>query len=477
MVKKCNLLLFIFVALLMMMAACGGSGTQSGTGDDQSDGSKPPAGQQEQQQAQNRDTVNQDNAPAPKELTVDKPVELTVYYMFSGLGYEGFMNEVGERIVKRQPNISFHYLENEQGANLAGLQHLVTTNTNVDLIILTPPAFINLVETGLDAYIDDLVKKHNFDLGSLDEQVLSVLRAAGNEKLPGLPYKTIPLTILYNRDVFDKFGVDYLKDGMTWDEFYDIARLLTRQDGGVIYRGFANHQMGGYTSNNQLSLPLIDTKTNKAAFETDLWKSYLQNIIRFYQVPGLEVGEDSLRGTTGGGAFNMFTKEQTIASLLTYASNYPKKSAGIDMNWDAALYPEFPEAPEVGSMPHMVFLALSSTSKHPDEAFIALTAMTSLEAQLDYARNGVVPVLKDQQQVIEVFGTGTDDLQGRNARALIPKKYAAAVPYSQYAELANGQLVSQIDQVILGTKDLNTALRDAAENVNLKIAELEAASK
>lgn len=437
------------LTLLMVASACSGNKAEPGT-----------------------TKVRDQGGEKTVSLNVDKPVELTVYYMFSGLGREGFMNEIGNLIVKKQPNLTFKFLENEQGGNLAGLQYLLTTKQDVDLILGTPPVFSDISEAGLDAYIDDLVQTYRFDLGTLDSEVLSVLYAAGNGELPGLPLKTIPLTILYNRDIFDKFGVDYLKDGMTWDQYYNVVRRITREDGGVTYKGFANHQMGGYTSNNQLSLPLIDAKTNKAALDTDRWKSYLENLLRFYQIPGIAMNADDLKASSGAGAYTKFTKEQSVASILTYASNYPKKSAGIDMNWDAVQYPQFPEAPDTGSMPHMVFMALSSTSKHKEEAFKAMTAMTSEEVQLSLARIGVIPVLKNQQKVLEVFGTGTEDLKGRNVKGLIPRKYAAAVPYSKHTQMANGVLGGKLDSVILGSKDLNTALREAAEQVNLEISKL-----
>ncbi|MFC3768162.1 hypothetical protein ACFOSW_05710 [Paenibacillus sp. GCM10012303] len=221
---------------------------------------------------------------------------------------------------------------------------------------------------------------------------------------------------------------------------------------------------------------MIDAKTNKAALDTGGWKTYLENILRFYQIPGIATNADDLKASSGAGAYTKFTKEQSVASILTYTSNYPKKSAGIEMNWDAVQYPQFPQAPDTGSMPHMVFMALSATSKHKEEAFKAMTAMTSEEVQLSLARIGVIPVLKNQQKVLEVFGTGTEDLKGRNVKGLIPRKYAAAVPYSKHTQMANGVLGGKLDSVILGSKDLNTALREAAEQVNQEIAKLNTSS-
>lgn len=46
--------------------------------------------------------------------------------------------------------------------------------------------------------------------------------------------------LFYNKDIFDKFGVAYPKNGMIYEETLDLdlARRVTRSDGGVQYLGF-----------------------------------------------------------------------------------------------------------------------------------------------------------------------------------------------------------------------------------------------
>lgn len=41
----------------------------------------------------------------------------------------------------------------------------------------------------------------------------------------------------YNKDMFDEAGIDYPDGSWTWDEFYDIAEKLTKEDGSQY--GFA----------------------------------------------------------------------------------------------------------------------------------------------------------------------------------------------------------------------------------------------
>jgi multiple sugar transport system substrate-binding protein len=58
---------------------------------------------------------------------------------------------------------------------------------------------------------------------------------------------TGPMVIYYNKELFDRSGVPYPKDGWTLDDMVERTRRLTRQDGGVQYWGYQVN--GGYLRN------------------------------------------------------------------------------------------------------------------------------------------------------------------------------------------------------------------------------------
>src|SRR5690606_17655071 len=102
-------------------------------------------------------------------------------------------------------------------------------------------SFNNLVERyDLQYDIEDLIKKHNYDLNRLEPGVVEGMRGlTASGKLYGLPTNDSgSLVVLYNRDLFDRFGQDYPVDMMTWDEIYQVAQRMTRVEDNVIYRGF-----------------------------------------------------------------------------------------------------------------------------------------------------------------------------------------------------------------------------------------------
>jgi multiple sugar transport system substrate-binding protein len=55
--------------------------------------------------------------------------------------------------------------------------------------------------------------------------------------LYALPFSMNYGMTIYNKDIFDKFGIPYPKDMMTWNEMLDLGKKLTKLEQGVQYVG------------------------------------------------------------------------------------------------------------------------------------------------------------------------------------------------------------------------------------------------
>jgi multiple sugar transport system substrate-binding protein len=403
------------------------------------------------------DGASKDNPPeATKE-----PVELTFYYMYADSNYEAFMKEHGSLIQKKYPNFSFKFIQNTKGSTL---EDIIANKTDVDVFIAINPSMMTIKEMKLDGDLTDLVAKYKYDLNRIDSSALNVLRNIGEGRLPGLPFKINTLGLFYNKDLFDKFGVPYPKDGWTWDDVLETAKRLTRSDGGVEYRGFGIRPLGQTMQLNQLSISMI-TNDYKATIDNDQWKMYFNKLIPLFQVPGYNPTSALLADAKQS---DMFAKEKTLAMLVQMNSDYPKAHQQLNLNWDIATFPTFKEKPGVGPQPDIVYYVLSATSKHRDEAFLAMTEILSDEVQMARSKLGNPSVLKNKA-ILDVFGTENPDLQGKNVKALIPQKYAEPAIYNKYNSKVVGQLAGSFREVILGTKDLNTSLREREERANKDI--------
>ncbi|RKN86141.1 ABC transporter substrate-binding protein [Paenibacillus ginsengarvi] len=425
---------------VMLIGACGSGGSGSG--------------------AANRESTNGNGSPA---AALKEPVKLTIYYPWSGYPKETFMETYGNYMVQKYPNISIEYIQSGRGTTM---DELIASKAELDLIMTTSNAYQSLQDRGLNGDITELAKKYQYDFNKLDETVYELTKALEPGKIAGLPLKVNAPGFFYNKDLFDKFGVPYVKDGVTWDDVYETAKKLTREDGGIQYRGFGIRSTNFITF-NQLSLPRLDA-TSKAVFNNGEWKSFLDNFIRFFQLPGFAPTKDA----TGiaGAATNMFLKDRTLAMLVQMNSDWPKAEQGVQMNWDAATFPEFKSHPGVGPQPEAVYFVVPNTSKKRDAAFLAMAALTDEELQFKAAKSGAAPVLKSAKWR-DVYGSEEPNLKGKNAVALVPKKYAPTNGINQYNVIAETNIAATVNGVILGATDMNSALRVAEEATNKAIEE------
>lgn len=390
-------------------------------------------------------------------------------YFLGSTDKERFIRDHGNDIQKKFPHINvIYYLRSSTTDDSKGtlsIDGALTRGIPIDIIHVAPDQIDPyLVDTKLAYDIDDMIKKYKYDLSIVYPQAIETLRSITGGPLYGLPVNHSIHKLYYNKDLFDKFGVSYPKDGLTWDEVYDLAKKLTRTDGGVQYQG-AIIPFDNLTLFNQLSAPLVDRNTSKSLFVSDpKWKKFAENLVRFRQIPGNE-----------NQALASFTQNGTAAMLVTTND----LNATWTTNWDIAKAPVFADLPGVGSGIQGNMFALASTSKHKDEVFQVIAFLASKEHMLAMEKAGSLTVLNDPNKKKE-FGKEIPWLQRKiNMEAMFQDKIAAPFTMTAYDGLARTALNKQLVDLAAGkVSDMNTALRQAAEEADKAIqAQIEKTKK
>src|SRR5690606_19838385 len=102
----------------------------------------------------------------------------------------------------------------------------------------------------------------------VEPAALDMIQKVSDGKVTALPMYINQHILFYNKDIFDKFAVDYPHNHMTWDELYETAKSLTRTDGGVNYLGFSHQFLNGtFLVMNPYGQDLIDPNTGEITFE------------------------------------------------------------------------------------------------------------------------------------------------------------------------------------------------------------------
>ncbi|WP_019533250.1 ABC transporter substrate-binding protein [Paenibacillus ginsengihumi] len=387
------------------------------------------------------------------------PVTLT---MWASMSEELFQKLVAEPVKLKYPHIDMKLVTTDKK-----IPDLIATDEVPDIINDTIASIPKYEDLNLTEDLTPYIKAHNMDLGRIRPVVLDTVRkASGDDRLLGLPISGNVVMLYYNKDIFDRFGVAYPKDGMTWDEVYELAKQVTKMDGGVQYRGF-DFQDSFQFAANQLSLGVVDAGSNKAIVNNEPWKKLFENYARFYTIPGNEVSDK-----TYGKSLDVFLKDKTLAMYVTSSIFSRLPDAVKDgLNFDMVTLPAFPEAPGITTQVDGGIRILTTTSKHKEQAFLALSAMLSDEAQTLISKNGNTTVL-DSKQIMEQFGTNVEVLKDRNRLGFIKNEPASPPPsITKYDASAYSILRSQFKKMVLNRTDANTILREADDLINKKIAE------
>jgi multiple sugar transport system substrate-binding protein len=396
---------------------------------------------------------------SPAAFDTTKPVKLTLYM---GLLQpdEWIQKYIIGPVQKKYPNITIDVVRKGKGTNP---DELVVAGTFPDLIYESIPRYAPYKDLGLLYDMNDLIKKYKFDTSKLNPTVLDALKVWGaNGELYHMPLWMNFSVLYYNKDIFDKFGVAYPKDGMTWDEAIDLSKKLTRTQDNIAYRGLDPTSITGMA--HQLGLSFVDQKTNKALLENDGFKRIFQTFLSAYKIPGNE-----MRGISR----DTFLKDRSLAMYPFYADMVAlladAGSKGTPINWDMVSMPGFPERPGISYEVDSHNLSIASSSKNVDAAFMVVSYLTSLEPQLELSKAGYLPVATDPE-LLKSFGANQPELKGKHLDAVFKSKPAPFHKFTPYDSLATGKLSPALSEAEKG-KDINTALREASEAADKAIQE------
>lgn len=419
--------------LLAGMAAALLSGCTSNPADSQ----KSPNGDQAQKAAEN-------------ELFI-----YTVYPAFYAKE-EYYEKHIGQYLKKKFPDITFKHVHWDN----PGRQYkdLIAAGTIPDIIIDNARGNLQkqILKNDLQYDMTDLIKKFNFDTSKLNPAAFAQMKNVTPEgKIYGLPFQLSDFVLFYNKDIFDKFGVDYPKDGMTYDEVYELAKKLTRVEGEKTYKGYQQHP-GLYMTYNQLSLSPFSLTEDKAELNTPQWKKLVDNLRRFYEIPANQFTsvDDFPKGTM---AMSVHVSEKIIQ---WYEQNK-------NLNFDIAAMPSFADVPNTKAQPNMYAAYITKQSTKKDLAFQVIAYLLSEEMQIELSKEGIVSPL-ESQKVQEAFGKNLPQMQGKHVQAIFASKNAMPP-----AARANGltyvdvPLHNVFSPYIFGeSKDSVTALRLVEEATN-----------
>lgn len=397
----------------------------------------------------------QDTTPDASGNKPPEPVTLHLYSL-SGQNQDWFDRTYGNYLYEKFPHITFVVNFPSQ----ATITDYVGTKNPLDIAFGAYTTFhTSLLNLNLQSDITDLIAKHKLDLNRFEPTTIELQRQMAGGGIYGLPAFVGTSGLYYNKDLFDKFAIAYPKEGITWEELYDLAVKLTRKDGDIQYYGFANDN-NSYLQVNQYSLDLVDPKTHKAAFQTDQWKKIVSMLTRFMTIPGHDVTQATVAN---------FNTKGIVAMATNYTGCCGFTPGEAVKNWGVVPIPDFADQRGIGPQSFPNYWYMSSISQNRDAAFEVMSYIVSDEFQTSLNARALATSLKDPK-IRAGYGRDMEKYNGQNVAALFPK-HAKMSNITEFQIVASSQLNTALTQIATQGVDINTALREAAEAVDKKIEE------
>lgn len=243
-----------------------------------------------------------------------------------------------------------------------------------DVIMISYEQLSDLVQTNMLTQLDALIAKDKFDTTDIVPAVIEGLKKQGDGKLFALSPTFSSSALIYNKKMFDDAGVPYPKDGMTWEETFDLARRLTKGEGENRKYGFSfNTYSGGdlfysmdvYTA--PLQLRLFDDKGEKMTVDSDQWEKIWKTMLQLNNDKIIPAPQDQNKMrermmNPNAEEFNPFQHDDFLSSRVAMSIiNYGQLDQIINANksaqnikgftpidWNVVTVPTHPEAPNVG---------------------------------------------------------------------------------------------------------------------------------
>ena len=226
----------------------------------------------------------------------------------------------------------------------------------------------------LDPYIE---KDETMDLNKYYKGIVDLYTRADGKHF-AIPKDHDTIALLYNKAIFDQYGVDYPTDDWTWEDMYEAAKKITEASNGDVYgmaMNTSNNQDGWYNLIYDYGAELITEDHKGTTIGSDEGKAGMEMVRKLLSVGApqgvvAETGTDSL--------FMSFYKAENHAdycwALLPYA----------DLNGNGTC-----DEGERQSCYNGLGWAASANTANPDACYSLISYLCSDAAQTKQAELGV----------------------------------------------------------------------------------------
>lgn len=209
-----------------------------------------------------------------------------------------------------------------------------------DVVWLTQAQYASLAAEGALYDLEPGMKRDGFDLDGIEPGILELIRGLGEGRLYGLGPQFTSNALYYNKTMFDKYGVPYPDNRMSYE---DLLKLASRfpHEGKFPNETFGLFQSAVTRSAFELiramgeakSMMYADMDSGKMTLDTPEWRSVFEQVIEGYRSGAVALPADlsKYQNFSEGGPMQITFAPGTMNFMQGLAAMTLDSSIALDM--------------------------------------------------------------------------------------------------------------------------------------------------
>ena len=259
---------------------------------------------------------------------------------------------------------------------------------------------------------DYVAKDDSTDMSKFYEGIVELYTRKSDGKIFALPKDHDTIALLYNKAIFDKYGVDYPTAEWTWEDMYEAAKKITEDSKGDVYgmaMNTSNNQDGWYNLIYSYGGKVVTDDHKGTTIGSDESKKGMEMMRKLLSVGAPQ----SVVAATGTDSLFMSNKTAMITQGSWMINTFYKAENHADYYWALLPYADLngngkAENEERWSAYNGLGWAANAKTQNPDACYSLISYLCSEKGQKKQAELGVT--MAGMKGMSEAFAKAFDGM-------------------------------------------------------------------
>lgn len=335
-----------------------------------------------------------------------------------------------------------------------------------DLLITYSTDYMKLADKGLLLDLEPLAKRSKYDLDAFFPAAIAQLKDNADGKLYGLAPEFSSSALYYNKDLFDRYGVPYPTNRMTWDDTMLLARRFpVDPDPDKRIYGIHEKYSKPFDFVNDIAgtenITYVSADGKKLTLDSDVWTKAFHQVIDGFKSGNLyyyyKDGKRISYGPEETKQMDLFSAGRAAMMISGTEQMFRMKQWGTGgFAWDVVTVPVDPGDPDYTRYFYVSpIYAIAANAEHAETAWKVVQYFNGEEA---------AKVAQKTSDVLSTRNTFTKTQDGHSLEPfyILKRRQMDLSSYTPapaaFFQSFETLVIHEVDEAVNGRKTVNEAL-------------------